>query len=192
MRQMRFTSLLLMSLLLVGCIEAQRPPTPQRTQLEIREQQTREYPTTDVKMVMKAVLNVLQDDGFIVKNAVTDLGLITATKELGVERTSQGGDSSVFMGMGGRWHRNGGFGFGFPGGDWGSPPQQATSQHTVIEASANVTTIRDTTRVRVNFQEKVIDNLGGTVSVRQTEDPYYYRDFFTKVDKGIFIEKQRL
>lgn len=66
-----------------GCVPM--PPKPQQTQLQIREFQTRTYETKDTKMVMKAMLNVLQDDGFIVKNANVDLGLITATKELDVE-----------------------------------------------------------------------------------------------------------
>ena len=52
--------------------QAQQKPTP-KTQLQTREFQTREYDTNDTKLVMKAVLNTLQDEGFVVKNAVVDL-----------------------------------------------------------------------------------------------------------------------
>src|SRR5690349_12138102 len=66
----------------LGCAPAPMPPTQRpRTQLQTREFQTRAYETTDTKMVMKALLNVLQDEGFIVKNANENLGLIVATKE---------------------------------------------------------------------------------------------------------------
>jgi hypothetical protein len=58
---------------------------PPKSQLQIRELQTRSYDTRNTKMVMKTMLNVLQDDGFIVKEANTELGLLTATKEIDVQ-----------------------------------------------------------------------------------------------------------
>ena len=60
--------LLVLSMTILGC--ATTGVAPQKTQLQIRQFQTRSYETNDTKMVMKAMLNVLQDDGFIVKNAV--------------------------------------------------------------------------------------------------------------------------
>lgn len=78
---MRTTPILLTGLLLVaGCIDR----GPQRSglpALQIREFQTRTYETTDTTMVMKALLNVLQDEGYVIKTANTDLGLITARRE---------------------------------------------------------------------------------------------------------------
>jgi hypothetical protein len=64
-------------------------PTTPKTQLEIREIQTRSYDTPDTKMVMKAVLNVLQDEGYNIKNAETELGLLTASKEIDIEDKTQ-------------------------------------------------------------------------------------------------------
>ncbi len=55
-----------------------------KTQLQLREFQTRSYDTDDTEMIMKAMVNVLQDDGFAIQNANVDLGLITATKEMSV------------------------------------------------------------------------------------------------------------
>ena len=75
--------------LVYGCASATGVTEVPKTQLEIREYQTREYDTKDVKMVMKSLLNVLQDDGFIVKNASVDLGLISATKEINVENKTR-------------------------------------------------------------------------------------------------------
>jgi len=139
-------------------------------------------------MVMKALLNVLQDDGFIVKNAVVDLGLITAVKEIEV-KDSDDFDFGVFgMGLGG-----GGSGFGWgvrPG--WGNGGPDVRRTNTVIEMSGNVSEFGKVTRVRVNFLKKTLNNLGGTEDVLQIEDPQFYRDFFSKVDKGIFIQRERL
>ena len=92
----RVVSITLVLLFLAGC--AMTPPAPQKTQLEIREFQTRAYETKDVKMVMKSLLNVLQDDGYIVKNANVELGLLTATKEVNVESKGEAFMSSLFSG----------------------------------------------------------------------------------------------
>ena len=167
------------------------PPKPQLTQLQIRELQTREYETTDTKMVIKAVLNVLQDDGFIVKNAVVDLGLITASKELEVEPVNPFPFGSIFPGdYSRRRGKRSGFDWGM-GSGWGNQPV-ITSKNSIIEASANISAFNRVTRVRVNFQRKTVGNNGGTIAVFQIDDLEYYRDFFAKVDKGVFIQKERL
>jgi len=151
-------------LFIFGCATTGPPP---RTQLQIREFQTRSYETNDLKMVMKAMLNVLQDDGFIVKNANIDLGLITATKEIDVESKGEAFFLSLLAGTEARWKKN-----------------------SIIECSSNISEFGKSTRVRINFQMKVLNNKGEVVGVKQIEDPTYYQEFFSKVDKGIFIEKE--
>jgi hypothetical protein len=47
-------------------------------------------------------------------------------------------------------------------------------------------------RVRVNFQIKVLNNKGGIMKIEQIDDEKYYQDFFSKVDKGIFIQKEKI
>ena len=185
-------------LFLVACAQQASAPMPPRSQLDIRQSQTREYETKDSKMVVKAVLNVLQDEGFIVKNAVVELGLLTATKEESVQPlpgSSSGWEgplASVIIGgsmaMVGRL--GGGFSFGRgPGYDSRREP---SSKHAIIEASANVSEFGKVTRVRVNFARKTVDNLGGTLEVVQIEDPKFYQEFFSKVDKGVFIQREKL
>lgn len=149
----------------IGCATS----APQRTQMEIREFQTRTYATGDVKMVLKAMLNVLQDDGFIVKNANTELGLLHAAKEINVQDGGEAFFSALLFGANARWKKN-----------------------STIEATANVSEFGTECRVRVNFQVKVLDNVGNVMDVRQIEDPNYYQTFFSKVDKGIFIQTEKL
>lgn len=152
-----------------ACVTA--PPVPEKTQLEIRQFQTREYPNKNAstKRIMKAVLNVLQDDGFIVTNADSELGFITAKKETDVQDGLETFMAAFANGAQARYRKN-----------------------QVMEASVNITEFGAQTRVRAVFQTKVLDNFGGVVSVAQVEDGNFYQDFFAKVDKGIFIEKQRL
>jgi len=155
------------TLCFVSCA-AVPPPVP-LSALEIRAIQTREYPTRSTTMVMKAVLNVLQDEGFIAKNAVPELGLITATKEIDLERENDRFWNTFLGGRDARWPKN-----------------------SVIEANANVSEFGDDTRVRITFQRKVFDNTGAVVSVQSIESAQYYQEFFSKVDKGIFIQKERI
>jgi hypothetical protein len=150
-----------------GC--ATRGAVPEKTQLQIREFQTRMYDTNDLKMVMKAMLNVLQDDGYVVKNAVIELGLLTAEKEIDVESKGEAFMASFFAGGNARWKKA-----------------------CVIECTANVSEFGEQCRVRVTFQQKTLDNKGGILKVTQIEDPKQYQEFFAKVDKGIFIQKEKL
>jgi hypothetical protein len=73
----RAVPLLIASALLVACGAGVPPP---KTQLQVREFQTQTFDTADSQLVLKAMFNALQDEGYVVKNAVMQLGLMTATK----------------------------------------------------------------------------------------------------------------
>lgn len=161
-----YIPVLLAVIVLAGCATTGTPP---QSQLQIREFQTRSYETTDTKMVMKAVLNTLQDEGYIVKNAVPDLGLLTATKEVDVEDKTEAVILTLLSKGKATWAKN-----------------------SVIEATANVSEFGTQTRVRLNFQVKTFDNKGAVREVKQVEDGNFYQEFFSKVDKGVFIQKENL
>lgn len=153
-------------IIITGCATA---PQTQKTQLQIREFQTRTYTEVDSKIVMKAMLNVLQDDGFIVKNAVPELGLLTASKEIDIENKGKAFLTSLFGGEHARWKKN-----------------------STIEASCNVSEIKDGCKVRVNFQQKILDNKGGVVEIKHIDEQQFYQTFFNKVSKSIFIQRTGL
>ena len=160
-------------------------PDTEKTQLQIREIQTREFDTNDVKLVMKAILNVLQDDGYVVKNAVTELGLITASKELQIsDKSSSDSDfwqdifDNLMKGSGNKSRNTG---------------QVAHfDKFKVVEVSVNVSEYGARTKVRANFQAKVLDNEGQPSSIYTVDDAKFYQEFFSKVDKGIFLQRQGL
>ena len=156
----------------------QAPDAP-KTQLQTRQVQTREFDTNNVKLIMKAVINVLQDDGFIVKNAQLDLGLLTAQKEIDLSQSRGNSNdfwSEFFKGIDRNRSRN--------------STDLTYSKIKIVESSVNISEFGKKTKVRANFQVKVLDNLGNPKEVYQVEDAKFYQDFFVKVDKGVFIQKQ--
>jgi hypothetical protein len=141
----------------------------EESQLQRRQIQTREYDTTDTVMVLKAVIATLQDEGFIIKEADKDLGLIVALREGEVANIIDGSFATMsgIAGFGSLWDSD-----------------------ADVECSANVQGYGDKVRVRVNFRKKLKNVFGGPVTVGEIDDPRFYQDFFSKIDKGIFIEKE--
>ena len=183
---LQINSLLILALIgIVSMISActivntyQAPDAP-KTQLQTRQVQTREFDTNNVKLIMKAVINVLQDDGFIVKNAQLDLGLLTAQKEIDLSQSRGNSNdfwSEFFKGIDRNRSRN--------------STDLTYSKIKIVESSVNISEFGKQTKVRANFQVKVLDNLGNPKEVYHVEDAKFYQDFFVKVDKGVFIQKQ--
>lgn len=158
----------LLSVLALGAC-SQSHIKPAQTQLQVREFQTRTFQHARMLTVMKAMINVLQDEGFLVRNADKDLGFISASKEVDIESSSEAFLARIFAGAAARYKKN-----------------------SVIECSVNVSEFGKDTRVRAIFQTKVMDNFGSPLSITQVEDAAYYQEFFAKVDKSIFIEKQAI
>lgn len=145
-------------------------PAPAKTQLEVRQMQTYVFDVSDFKLVMKAMLNVLQDEGYVVKNVHLDLGFLTSTKEVDVEGSGTRFWTSLF----------------------GMYPDTRWQKTNVIDATANITEFGKQTKVRVNFQIKQLDNFGNVITVSQVQNPDFYQDFFSKVSKSIFIQEEKL
>jgi hypothetical protein len=146
---------------------------PARTQLEVREFQTYTFDTPDSKLVMKGLFNVLQDDGYVVRNAVIELGLITATKEIDLAPGRSA--PAPLIGIGVRPQE---------------PP--ALQKIEVRDFTGNVTELGERTKVRVSFQRKVIDSRGHVVEVTAISDPVFYQDFFSRMDKSVYLQRERL
>jgi hypothetical protein len=187
---LRFIPYLLLLVCAVSCVP-QEEPEPEKTQLEIRECQTRTFEVNNYSGVMKSVLDVLQDDGFMVRNVSSDLGFLSATKEIGLnERYSASRDNDTTFDLASDM----GFGFsvgrGF--GVSGSSPRRNARYptHKCIEATINVSKFGNQVRVRASFQSKVFDTNDAVMRVEQITDDVFYQDFFAKVDKGIFIYQQ--
>ncbi|MCX7930072.1 MAG: hypothetical protein N2663_05065 [Chlorobi bacterium] len=182
----------LAALLVSGCtiINRTQPPQQDQTQLERRQYQQRDFDTNDVKLVMKAVLNTLQDDGFTVRNAVVELGLISAIKEIMLADRARAGRSSSPEQT---WAEI--FAAAISRGRVQSTTAQQPSRYRniqQIEATVNVSAFgARQTRVRVSLVARILDNEGAVIESYPVVDPDVYQQFFVKVDKGIFLEKQK-
>jgi len=79
MKYVRYLIPLVFSLML-GCATTAPDVVGSGSQIEIREIQTRNYDTLDKPMTMRSVISTLQDLGFLIDTADTDLGTVTATR----------------------------------------------------------------------------------------------------------------
>ena len=142
--------------------------TPQ-TQLQKRQYQTRQYDQISKADLMKAMLNVLQDEGFIVNNANSLLGFISGAKEFSpndktIDVKAELGTNKGLMGC----------------------------VVAVVEATANVSEYGKDYKVRINFKTKLLNAYGNAYKITEITDEQYYQNFFSKVDKAIFIQKQKI
>ncbi len=142
--------------------------TPQ-TQLQKRQYQTRQYDGISKIALMKAMLNVLQDEGFIVNNANSLLGFISGAKEFSTNDKTINIEEE----------------FGTKKGLYGAAV-------AVVEATANISDFGKETRVRINFKRKLLNIYGNAQKIEEITDEKYYQHFFSRVDKAIFIQKQKI
>lgn len=189
-------SIVVLTIAFSGCVMVEQnrtsPSPPQQTQLQKRQYQQREFDSSDVKSVMKAVLSVLQDDGFIVKNAVVDLGFLSAIKETQISGSSSSRPSSassddfwesIFraMGRGGSRDKS----------RTNTEPQRY-EKFKNVEATIYVEEFGKKIRIRASFTGKILDDRGDPLQVYEVDDMKFYQEFFLKIDKGLFIQKQKL
>jgi hypothetical protein len=160
---------------LAGCASASGRPEV-RTQLQVRDVQTRAYDTTDTRVVLKAVLDALQDDGFVVKSADANLGLVTATREtVGHDKVARAA----------RWMTMP-FTYGLSG-------LFIHSKETrVLAVTAHVSEFGEQARVRVSFELKIVSSSGEVKRAETIEAPEFYQAFFARIDKGLFLSREHL
>ncbi|HOE65298.1 MAG TPA: hypothetical protein PLO62_02130 [Candidatus Hydrogenedentes bacterium] len=152
-------------LLTFGGCATEKKPLRAPSQLDIRGIQSREYDTHDVALVMKAVLNVLQDMGYIVSTADEKLGLLTASKWTDIEHSKQTIKEA-------------------------KKQMTPLSKSLVMECTANISALGKQCRVRVNFQQRTLDATGATLSASPIVDARFYQTFFSQVDKGIYLQRE--
>jgi hypothetical protein len=161
---------------IVACASAGGGVAVPQSQLQRREIESRTYPA-ESKALMRAVLAALQDDGFIVRTADSELGVITATRE-----SAQPANEALKVGRKVAIVFTYGLAALLPG-----PKDKAA----VLEATANVAGFGSEARVRINFQLKRL--AGSQVKdVRTVTDGRVFQEFFAKVDKGLFLQREHL
>ena len=140
------------------------------TQLQKRNFQTRTYQSNDKALVMKALLNVFQDEGYMVYNVNSLLGYIYSVKDF--DTTDPNIDISKEFGITkSRMSYNG-------------------VKIATVESAANVTELGDNIRVRVNFKRKLLNEYGNAQLVEDIDEQSFYENFYSKVDNSLNLQKQ--
>lgn len=122
-------------------------------------------------MAMKALLNVLQDEGFVVKSVDSSNGVLVAAKEVSIEKASS------------RWSSI------FSSTPEGEPKWDKGG---IVEAVVMVNKVSDGCQFRVNFQRKAFSKIGRVSDIETLVDEGYYQEFFTKVEKALYIENDTI
>ena len=140
------------------------------TQLEKRQFQTRTYPAQDNVIAMKAILNVLQDEGYIVYNVNSLLGYIYGIKDFDLSDPNIDITKEFNMTKS-RLNYNG-------------------VKVATIEAGINITQYGNKSRIRANFKRKLLNQYGNAQMIDDVSDIEFYDDFYTKVDSAINLQKE--
>jgi hypothetical protein len=171
MKFFRYLLIGLVPLLFIGCA-SKSSGVDMRTQLQNREFQSKIYDINDTKMMSRVILNVLQDDGYIVRNVNPELGFFNAEKR--VE----------------------GKGYEFAAYDIYYPiaVYKYFDRETAVsfECTINVTQYKKESKVRAVFYMKSLTSGNSVKDEHPVDDENFYKAFFAKIDKAVFLEKQGL
>ena len=173
---MKYLLLIISIFIIVGCAALQ-PIVEQSTksQLELREMQSRTINSTDIKFITKMILQVLQDDGYTIENLDSELGFFVASKKI------DGGAEKYKLAV---------YDIYYPIAIY----KLATLGRNVqeVKATISVRVYKNNTKIRASFNAKLVDKKGETQSIKTIDDLKFYQDFFAKVDKALFLEKNDL
>ncbi len=126
-------------LVLSGCAtgSAQEALSSSKSQVDLRQIQTRAFDTTNKTKMLKTIIATLQDLGFIIDKASDDLGTVSATKLDGYQ-------------------------------------------------------LKMTVSVRPRGQKQLLVRANAQYQVTTVEDPLPYQQFFTALEKGIFLSAHQV
>jgi hypothetical protein len=131
-------------------------------QEQLKNVQIKSFRAEDKKIVFKSIISILQEDGFMIDKMYSDLGMITAFKELDIEQLS-----SVFIGI----------------SCWGN--KASWEKQKIIMATIDLREQDEQLRVRVNFRFKILNNHGQLVTIEQVTNPRFYQEFYDKLDEEV-------
>ena len=147
--------------------------------LEMRQAQSRTFETANPRLVLKAALNVLQDQGFVIRHADAELGIVTAAMEWRSRTPNRGLRVLKWVTVVPTY----GASLLIPSG---------RTEVSAIEANVNVTPEGARTRVRISLVSRVTGKGGEVLRVMPVDDPLAYQRLLAGLDKAVFLEKEGL
>lgn len=142
--------------------------------VKLRALETRRYDTTDQTAILSAATQTLQDLGFTLTESSSEVGVLVASKQRDAEEAGEVAGQvalTIAMALLGSYHNP----------DWAKDQTiVVTLVTTPVENSKQVD-------VRVSF-DRIIQTKNGLSRAELIQDPEIYREFFTKLSGGVFLE----
>jgi hypothetical protein len=153
-----------------------------RSALELRQIQSRTYPESDARGLLRATLSTFQDQGFTIRSSEPELGLISATRQV------------LTQGPASPWQR---FLRGYMGlCTYGLALLVIPSKElrvAELEGTARVEDVGSSeARLRISFQLRVVDGKGAVRDLVQVDDPATFQAFLAAVDRNLFLQREKL
>lgn len=195
----KFLLSIVLLILLGTCVVEAKNTAPIMSVLEKREVQTRVFELSDEIHVMKAVVNTLQDNGFIIQSIEPELGHIHAKKEVKLKRTDKK-RVALFTFL--LICDSLGAAMGDPSSIINSYSHSVMlnselSLHTVVyDSNVNIQKLgNNKIKVRFVVVEKILENADGYTTVKSSPrkvvrhyEPEIFQEFFNQVHKSVFLE----
>ncbi len=150
--------------------------------LSKRQQQTRQYNTTDEEKILSACTAVLQDIGFTIDKGESKLGVIFASKDRDVDNGGQLVAATLLTAL------------AAAGGSSSYNYYNDVEKQQKIRASVVSQKSADASKVlvRVSFQRMVWTMSGNLSRIETLQQEDLYVDFFDKLSKSVFLEEQKI
>jgi hypothetical protein len=141
--------------------------------VEARNLQSRKFVTADEKLILSAVVAVLQDLEFTLEESSSELGLVVASKDRSAVDTGQRA-GAVFLAL---------LGANMP-----------TDRDQKFRASVvtRLTDDRSSVVVRVTFQRTVWNTQNQITHNEELDDPVFYQRFFERLSQAVFLEANEI
>lgn len=184
--QWRTSAVIAVIVLIAGCESLPKDAFRlSETALEVRQIQTREFDSVSEAQILAASMGLLQDLGYTIDEIDKDLGVLSASKRADatnpnqlIGRAALDVVSCVFTFLIACDNEN------YKKSD---DFQDIRMTIVVLPSPQNVSS----NAVRVTMQRVVWDRDGRISSQTTIDDAEVYQAFFTKLDKSVFLEKER-
>lgn len=150
---------------------------PQRPSAEdIKTMQTRTYEKSNCNKIMKATLNILQNDYYFIEKVDSQIGFVLASRDVDtrdkyVDIKKEYGCSTKFLGVK-RF---------FP----------FSPSYAKTEVSTNITAEGENVTVRISLRKKVFNLYDSAIKAQDITDKEKYEKFYSDLNEELKIKKSK-
>jgi len=169
--------------------------TLQKSALEIRNLQTRNFDSNSEKNILKASISALQDMGYSIQETESSLGVITGSKEVKINsffNNKSPFDFNIGINKGfslgnSRSSRNG-VNIGIGNSSLNRKERYNVKKETNVTIVSSPTNKINNFNLRASFQVNTYDNFGDISNSTTIKDPKLYQEFFSKISNSVFYQ----